>query len=114
MSFASKHNKGSRFEINIENWEFKRLSDLEVGGIYQICGLYINTKSKFGDHPVAMCTEEFLVDLPQNMTEEVKKIIADDDDISDIVEGKVGMKVTEYHSDKYNRDCLGVQWVDVK
>lgn len=113
MSFASKHNKGSKFDVNIEGFEFRKLSELEEGAVYQICGLYINTKGKFDDHPVAMCTDELLVDLPPHMTEDVRAMIASDEDVEDIKKGKVGFKIRKYHSKAYDRECVGVEWVDI-
>lgn len=113
MSFAARHNKGSVFDVDISNFEFKKLNELLEGSIYQICGIYINTKGKFGDHPVAMCTEEILVDLPPHMTEDVRAMIKNDEDIADIKAGRVGFKVQKYHSKDYDKDCFGIQWIDI-
>ena len=120
MSFASKHNKGGViFEIDIKDFKFvtlKELFDSDQGKTtYGIDGLYINTKSKYGDHPVAIiANEQWLADLPQHMTEEVKEILKDADDIQAIKDGKVGFHVELYTDKKFGRECYGISWDDME
>lgn len=118
MSFAKRHNKGSKFDIDTTGYSYKTCKDLvEVFGlekIYQIAGLYINTKGKFDDHPVAVIPElKVLLDLPSHMTEEVREILQNDNDVDDINGGLVGIQLEEYTSKTYNRPCIGIQWKDL-
>ena len=118
MSFASKHNKGGViFDIDISAFKFKKLSDIFAeaeGRAIQIDGLYINSKSRFDAHPVAIAASDgILIDLPSHMTEEVKEILKDEDDINAIKEGRVGFTIDQYTDKKYGKTCYGVNWVDL-
>ena len=117
MSFASKFNKSRKFSINTTGFSYKSLADLfnENGAdcVYTIYAIYINTKSKFGDAPV-VATADYFVNFPKHMIEDAQEILSDADAISDINAGKVGFKIYQYHDNKHNRDCFGVDWVDVE
>ena len=117
MSFASRHNKsGVNFDIDTKDFTFKSLKDLykENGKNceYAMYGAYINRKSEYGDHPVAIIPELMtLADFPASMTEEVEGMLMSDEDISDIKEGKAVFKIKEYKHKKYKKLCYGIEWV---
>lgn len=117
MSFASRHNKGSLFSVDTEGFEFSSLKELYEadgdGRIYTVDGLYINTKSEYGDHPVAIISEiQKLVDFPNHMSKEVKDILQNDADIEDIQNGNAKFVIELYYAKKYkNKKCYGVRWV---
>lgn len=114
MSFGSKRNKGLiNFNIETGDFEFKALKDLEVNNIYKFDGLYINTKSKYGPHPVAIVADaKLLIDLPKHLVDEVKDILADAEDVADIKAGKCGFRVYEYNTDDKTL-CRSINWVDI-
>ena len=119
MSFASTFNKGSRFTIDTTGFEYIKASDLvaEIGmdGVYRVAGLYINTKGNYADHPVVILPDlGKMVDLPEHMTAVCRDILASDEACADIIDGKVGISFEAYHSKKFNRDCIGCRWVDIK
>ena len=117
MSFASRHNKsGVNFDIDTKDFSFKSLRDLykENGKdyVYAMYGIYINRKSEFGDHPVAIIPElMILADFPSSMTEDVEEMLKSDEDIADIKNGKAAFKIDEYKHKKYKKMCYGIQWV---
>ena len=118
MSFAAKYNKRSKFDIDTTGYNYVTMKELvENYGIdkkYQIAALYINTKGRFEDHPVAVIPEyKLLLDLPSHMTESVKMILGDEHDCEDINNGLVGIQLEEYVSKTYNRPCIGVRWLDL-
>lgn len=115
MSFANKFNKGQKiFDIDIKDFEFKKLSELKKGTKYKIDGLYLNTKSRFGTHPVAIIKDKkTLVDFPPHMTETVNEILTDVTAIEDIKSGKVGFEIEEYVAKDYNKTCYGCNFVDL-
>lgn len=119
MGLMDKYNKGGvTFDIDITDFEFVDLSTLFTkypeGTVFKFDGLYINKKSSFGDHPVAiMAKEKFLVDMPSHLTEDVKEMINDADIVACIKDGKAGFSVRKYYSDRYKKDCFGVHWEDV-
>ena len=115
MSFAARHQKGLIFNCNTDGFEYKKLVELydakKPEKVFPIQGLYINTKSKFGKAPVAICNDCF-VNLPAHMLEEVQEILKSAEDIADIKAGKVGFIVEPYTTDE-GMTCYGVRWSDI-
>lgn len=95
MSLARFNKASNKFTFKGDNLEFVKLSDLDEGTSYPLMGLFINKKSKYGYHPVAI-SKTFKVDLPQHLTEITNQIIADDEAVSEINEGKASFKVVSY------------------
>ena len=114
MSFASRHNKGAiDWNIKTDGFEYKKREDMfkdSPEAVYTIRGLYINTKGKFGNHPVAIL-ENCFVDLPMHMTDEVIDILKSAEDVEDIKAGRVGIKLEDYEAN--GKTCVGVRWMDV-
>lgn len=122
MSFASRHNAQYRFNVNTTGFEFKSLKELyseqllsenEVGKVvvYPCLGLFIS-KGQFGEHGVII-TDKCFVSLPQHLTDDIKEILSSEDDIFDIVQGRVGFTIYEY-SNKYNdTPSYSIQWKDL-
>ena len=119
MGFMDKYNKGGvTFDIDISRFAFVDLKSLfkqyPEGEVFKIDGLYINKKSSFGDHPVAiLIKEEFLVDLPAHLVEDVKEILQDPEAIEAIKNGKVGFTIHEYDQKQYKKKCYGIHWEDI-
>ena len=117
MSFASKFNKGKKFNIDTEGFEFVDRKDLFAsegeGAVFPLTAIFINTKSQYGDHPV-FATDKFFVDAPAHMMDVVEDILKDDDAIEDINNGKVGFTLYEFTSDKYKVNSIGIRFVDVE
>lgn len=120
MGLMDKYNKGGvTFDVDISNFTFVDLGTLfkkfPSGKIYRIDGLYINKKSSFGDHPVAIIAkDEMLVDLPAHLIEEVKEILQDPEVVEAINSGKVGFTIHEYEQKKYKKICYGIHWEDIE
>ena len=117
MSFSSRHNSKYRFNVNTTGFEFKSLKELysenEVGKVvvYPCLGLFIS-KGQFGEHGVII-TDKCFVSLPQHLTDDIKEILSSEDDIFDIVQGRVGFTIYEY-SNKYNdTPSYSIQWKDL-
>lgn len=119
MGIMSKYNKGGvTFEVDIKNFHFVTLEQLFArdGGktIFGIDGLYINKKSSFGEHPVAIvAVEEMLVDLPAHLTEDVKEMLSDPEAIEAIKNGHGGFSVEMYEQKQYKKTCYGIRWEDI-
>lgn len=114
MSFT-KFNKTTRFVYEMpEDAPFVDLDDLyrQNGGIkkYVLRGLFINTKSQFGEHPIALIDNMF-VDLPKHLTNVVKEILKDDESIDAINQCKAGFKIRTYKDNKNIERCT-VEWID--
>lgn len=119
MSFANKYNKGKEriFNIDISDFQFMNMEDVFKNfgsSTIKVDGLYINTKSDYGDHPVAIDVDNgLLIDLPQHMTEVVEEILKDSESISLIKKGYVGLRAQKYVSKKYKKTCYSAEWVDL-
>ena len=123
MGLMNKFNKGGvNFDISIDGFKFLNLKDLwgqladnEKDHIFGVDGLYINKKSSFGDHPVAILGElGLLVDLPGHTTEEVTEILKDAEVVQAIKDGKVGFTIQQYQDKKFKKTCYGIHWEDIE
>ena len=115
MSFADKHNKGSKFTFDTSNLPYmkRRLAFEKYGeDAVKVTAIYINTKSKFGYAPV-VATEKELINLPTYMLDECKEIISDQDDVAEINAGKVGIVFEEFEDKTYHKKCIGARWVNL-
>ena len=116
-SFSARYNKGRKFDIDTTNFEFESLVDLYNNNgadkVYSLRGLYINTKSQFGDSPVA-ATDKFFVDFPKHMLDVVKEILNDEEAVAFINEKGVGFQIYPYIQKKYKKQCYGINFVDLK
>lgn len=122
--FASKYNHNGSYKyhapketgyINLRDM-FKRDGK---DATHTVKALYINTKSKFGDAPVAVTiTEEKdqqqvdLVNLPSYMLTLVKDMISDDKLTEAIDNGEFGFTIYEYEGK--NGYGFSADWVDVE
>ena len=129
MSFAKKYNKERLFEVDNEGLEYVSGEDLlnKYGkdAVYEVSALYISKAGLYGDSPIARVTVSsyfldaghndytYLLNMPKHMTDVVKEILSDHASVNDIRNRKVGIKLYPYHSDNYNKDCVGVEWVDL-
>lgn len=116
MAFASRFNKSRKFDVDTTYFEYMSLEELYSnngeGEVYPLTAIYINTKSQYGIAPV-FATDVCFVNVPSHMAETVKEILADENAVAEINNGKVGFKIYLYHSDKYHRDCFGINFVDM-
>lgn len=120
MGLMDKYNKGGViFEIDITNFKFVSLEQLykrdNGASTFWIDGLYINKKSSFGDHPVAIIAKEnLLADLPAHLVEDVNDMLKTPEIVSAIKAGKIGFSVEEYTQKQYKKTCYGVKWREVE
>lgn len=119
MSFASKFNKGKRFDIDVTGMtSYYKLRTLYNGEgiphdhVYPVRAIFINSKGKYGDHP-QVATDSYFVSLPSHMTDLCKSILADDEAIDTINRGLVGFKIYEYTTPSYSGTCYSVEWLDL-
>lgn len=116
-SFASKFNK-TTFGVDTTDFQYTKLADIfnseNEGGkdvVHRINGLYVH-KSPLGDSPVIIDEEnKRLVNLPSHTAETVREILADDEAVQTIKDGKVGYTVYEYES--HGKKCYSISFVDL-
>lgn len=114
MSFASKFNKGVSFDIDTKGFTYVKLSDLhseDPKAVHKIDGLFIN-KGKLETQPVFInADKKQLVNIPSHLTETAREILADNDAVNDIKNGKVGFTIYTYES--HGKTCYGVKFADL-
>lgn len=116
-SFASKFNK-TTFDIDTTDFQYTKLADIfnsqNEGGkdmIHNINGLYVH-KSQLGDSPVIIDEKnKRLVNLPSHTAKTVREILADDEAVQTIKDGKVGYTIYEYES--HGKKCYWISFVDL-
>ena len=100
-----------------EDFKYRTLKELykENGQdkVYKVKGLYINTKSKFGNAPVAV-TDELYVNLPKHLLETIEDIRKDEKLVEDINNDLVGFTIYEYHNEDYNNKGYSINWVELE
>lgn len=79
--------------------------------IYKVLGLYVNN-GRYGEQGTAVL-DDVQVNLPKHLVPVIKEIRADEDLVNDINEGKVGFKIYEYYTRKYNKTAYSVNWVEL-
>lgn len=111
MSFAKKYNHSTpRFAYDTAGKDFVKMSELEIGKVYKVNAVWINKKSKFGDCPV-IGSDKFMVGIPKHMLNDVCNILADDEAVADISNGKVGFSVRTY--EKNGGLFFTISWEDI-
>ena len=118
MGFAEKYNKfNTIFGIYIKDFAFMDGHDFIAkygDNVVKIDGLFINKKSNYDDHPVAIIADEkILLDLPSHMTDVVNEVLQDSESIDLIKKGLVGLKAHEYVENRYHKRCIGYEWCDL-
>lgn len=116
-SFASKFNK-TTFGIDTTDFQYTKLADIfnsaTEGGkdaVHNINGLYVH-KSPLGDSPVVIDeSNKRLVNLPSHTAETVREILADDEAVQAIKDGKVGYTIYDYES--HGKKCYSISFVDL-
>lgn len=114
MAFSiTKHNKGNNqysFKAGTD-FEYKKLSELAHAGAV-VRGFFINKKSKYGAHPVAVC-DSFYVDLPKYSMDQINEIIADSEATEAINNGKVGIAPDPYTTSD-GKEFIGFTLFDIE
>lgn len=135
FSISKKYNKEKLFKINTDGFEYISLEDLykeresnvlvedfedpeEVKEIveetiYQVRGIYINTKGLYDDAPVVALDSAY-VNLPAHMTQICREILSDPQAIAAINAGRVGFTIYAYEKPQYHKTCYSIKWVDTE
>ena len=121
MGLFSSLNKGKRFDFelpeSLPKENYLKLADLCEDRVYVVKSLYINRKSKYGDHYVALVeTDEgdiYGVNLPKYANETIVGVLNNDKMVAAINAGSCGLTKGELrHGD--NGDYYTIEWVDIE
>ena len=119
MGLFSELNKSfeSPFKFQIpSDMEFCKLEDLDDKVSYKLVSCYINSKSKFGPHPVAGAVDSdgifLVISLPKHLTSIFSDILDEPKYIDGINAGECFFKIKKRHSRKYDKDFLTIEFID--
>lgn len=115
MSILDKYNKGNPFNFEApEEFEFVKPKDIfedkNENNKRPLKALFINTKSKFGDSPVAVTNTE-LVNLPNHMADDVRAMMQDDE-VVDMINND-GVMIEIYTYENSYGTCYGVKFEEI-
>ena len=140
FSFSKKFNKEKVFKINTDGFEYVSLEDLyreteqrviltndEIvdyvdtedvadqvqSTVFQVRGIYINTKGLYDDAPV-LALDSAYVNLPAHLTPICKEILSDPQAVAAINAGRVGFTIYTYEKPAYKKTCYSIKWVDTE
>lgn len=140
FSFSKKFNKEKLFKINTDGFEYVSLEDLyreteqrvilandEIvdyvdtkdvadqvqSTVFQVRGIYINTKGLYDDAPV-LALDSAYVNLPAHLTPICKEILSDPQAVAAINAGRVGFTIYTYEKPTYKKTCYSIKWVDTE
>lgn len=126
FSFGSRYGTtGKLFTVDTTDFTYHSLEELYTkleqfyGGDtdavesyqFQLRGIYINTKSYFGDAPV-FATDDGYVNVPESMLSTALDMKKDRMAINAINNGQAGFTIYKYTHPKYGRVCYNVRLCD--
>lgn len=117
MGIASKYNTVvNRFNFQSDStFDFFKLQDLfmeDKDQVWVIKALWINESGKFGASPVVTLEDRY-INLPNHKLQLVRDLIADDEAVEAINNGKLGFTVYQYNDDKHDKTCFSINLVDI-
>lgn len=95
--FNEKFSHGKKFKVNADNFPFTTLDEFvaENGNkVIPVLGLF-TYKAKYGVRPVII-SDTLKINLPDHCLADVEAIIADDDCVAAINNGKCGFQPSQY------------------
>lgn len=117
MDFTNFNKVVANFKNAKKDLPFKKANEVNLNEVYRVNGIF-SVNGKFGiRYFVSLSNEKnnnfFNFDLPTNQNENAKAICSDVDSVNAINNGECGIIINTYHSKKYNRECVYVEWVNI-
>lgn len=115
MDFTKMNKVIATFKNAKKDLPFKKVNEVTLNEIYRVNGVFY-VDSKYGVRyfvSLEINNECFNFDLPTGQNETAKAICSDVDSVTAINNGECGIKINTYHSNKYNRECVNVEWVNI-
>ena len=114
MDFTKMNKVVATFKNAKKDLTFKKVNEVKLNEIYRVNGVF-SVNGKFGIRYFVSLEKDndfFNFDLPTGQNENAKAIVSDVDSVNAINNGECGIKINTYHSKKYNRECVNVEWVN--
>lgn len=104
-----------RFNIDTTGFQYSSLADLYNNNgkdhIYIVRAVFMSD-CKYCEIPL-LATDTTFVNLPKHCRTDCNTILNSTEAISGINEGKCGFKIIQYHSEKYNKTCYTIDFIDI-
>ena len=121
MGLFSSLNKGKRFDFELPEAlpkdNYFKLADLFEDQVYVVKSIYLNRKSKYGDHYVALVEtakgDIYGVNLPKYANETIIGLLNNDEMVAAINAGKCGITKGELRHGE-NGDYYTIDWIDIE
>ena len=94
---------------------FKKANEISLVEIYRVNGIF-SVNGKFGIRYFVSLEKDndfFNFDLSTGQNENAKAMCSGVHSVNAINNGECGILIDTYHSKKYNRECVNVQWVNI-
>lgn len=123
MSFSSKYNRKKLFNVSTKGAEFHKIPEyvahVGCGNVHPVLAFMISRKGRYGAScslftDISGAVPGFWLNMPNSMVDTVAAILDDEEAVQAVNEGKVGFTVRPYHSDRYNKDCYAIDFVDLE
>lgn len=115
--FFSKYSHGNKFKVDSTDFPFCELSELvkENGHkILKVQGAFTYKTKKNKTRP-CLIADSHKINLPDHMLKEIEKMLADEEAIRLINDGKCGFKTSEYEDTKNgNGTCYSGSFIDIE
>lgn len=116
MGLFSSLNKGRRFTFEMpENTKPEYLKMSDAVDVYTVRSIYMNRKSKYGDHYVVLAEKDgviYGINLPKFNNETVVGILNNEEMVAAINAGKCGIQAGDVQHGE-NGDYVPTVWVDL-
>ena len=115
MDFTKLNKVVATFKNAKKDLPFKKVNEVSLNEIYRVNGIF-SVNGKFGTRYFASLEKDndfFNFDLPTWLNGDLAGICSDIDSVNAINNGECGIKINAYHSKKYNRECVNIEWVNI-
>lgn len=115
MDFTKMNKVVATFKNAKKDLPFKKVNEVTLDETYKVNGVF-SVNGKFGIRYFVSLEKDndfFNFDLPTGQNENAKAICSDFDSVNAINNGECGIIINTYHSKKYNRECVNVEWVNI-
>lgn len=115
MDFTTLNKVVANFKNAKKDLPFKKVNEVDLNTVYKVNGIF-SSEGSFGRHYFASLEHEgnfFNFGLPTSQNENANKICSDADSVNAINKGECGIKINTYHSKKYNRECVNIEWLNI-
>lgn len=115
MDFTKMNKVVLTFKHAKKDLPFRKVNEVKLDEIYKVNGIF-SVNGKFGTCYFVSLEKDndfFNFDLPIWLNGDAEAIRSDVDCVNAINNGECGIKINTYHSKKYNRECVNVEWINI-